>query len=394
MRLIVTYITGRHMKRIEKYRYPLMMLLFAGVSLLLAACSDEQEPDGRQRVPVELGVYMPSFVDESPTRAAFPPAGYVDYQTIYGSSGMFRYQANNVGATIGVFFKPAAEVEPTEGVFTLGVDNKWRANFQIATGKNYVYGFIPVEDVAPGLTNVEISSADYSDGATIKLKGLSTITPSDVCVIVAAARGTSETEVGDGFAVGNFEYVAEGSGGANNYVFLLFDHLYSGLRFRFSIDSDYNKLRTIKLKELRLVGYDGSTIVKDKMDVTVEMKKGASPIKNVSFAPTTGAADLTEGALLYNDGPFTLTTTPSDFIGCFAPAVSQFKLVSIYDVYDKKENLVRKDCKAENRINIFEIFGKKPERGRLFTLNLTVKPTYLYVLSDPDVDNPTISISN
>ena len=66
-------------------------------------------------------------------------------------------------------------------------------------------------------------------------------------------------------------------------------------------------------------------------------------------------------------------------------------LRSTYDVYDKKGNLVRQGCVAENRIEPAEIFGSSQlRRGWKYTIQLKLKPTYLYVMSDPDLDNPTI----
>jgi hypothetical protein len=32
------------------------------------------------------------------------------------------------------------------------------------------------------------------------------------------------------------------------------------------------------------------------------------------------------------------------------------------------------------------------QAGQLFTVNLLIQPTFLYVLSEPDLDNPTITI--
>ena len=31
--------------------------------------------------------------------------------------------------------------------------------------------------------------------------------------------------------------------------------------------------------------------------------------------------------------------------------------------------------------------------GELFTVNLLIKPTFLYVMSEPDLDNPTIVVN-
>jgi hypothetical protein len=61
-----------------------------------------------------------------------------------------------------------------------------------------------------------------------------------------------------------------------------------------------------------------------------------------------------------------------------------------YNVYDRKGNLIRKDCKAKNVLNL-PTGGLT--RGQKYTFNLTVNPTYLYVLSDPDLDNPTITVN-
>ena len=80
-------------------------------------------------------------------------------------------------------------------------------------------------------------------------------------------------------------------------------------------------------------------------------------------------------------------------------STDNFILTTTYDVYDKdtsvkpEGNLIRKDCVAENAINP-EIVERFPnlQAGELFTINLLIKPTYLYVMSDPDLDNPTITI--
>ena len=58
-------------------------------------------------------------------------------------------------------------------------------------------------------------------------------------------------------------------------------------------------------------------------------------------------------------------------------------------------NLIRKDCQAENTIDLRKWFGNDlmTTRGHSYSLTITVLPTYLYVLSDPDLDNPTLTIN-
>ena len=82
--------------------------------------------------------------------------------------------------------------------------------------------------------------------------------------------------------------------------------------------------------------------------------------------------------------------------GFFTPMVEQtndgattFTLRCTYDVYDTQGNLVRADCSAENKIAISQTFTQ----GTSYTIPLTIEPTFLYQLSDWDLDNPTIVVS-
>ena len=61
-----------------------------------------------------------------------------------------------------------------------------------------------------------------------------------------------------------------------------------------------------------------------------------------------------------------------------------------YDVYDKEGNKTRANCVAENKLPADQIVAGLNKRT---TLTLMVNPTYLYVLSDPDLDNPTVVIN-
>jgi hypothetical protein len=91
-----------------------------------------------------------------------------------------------------------------------------------------------------------------------------------------------------------------------------------------------------------------------------------------------------------------LNTSYQTFNGCFMPVGSAIlAMTSVYDVYDKKENLIRKDCTATNTKALKDILTGQTEarRGYRYIINLTVQPTYLYQLSEPDVDNPEIVIN-
>ena len=362
-------------------------IVFVAVSLpLMYSCSDDSEAEG-ERVMVELQPCAQSFVEVSPisTRAWTPPTGYYSYESM---NNMFSGQTDLINKTIGIFFTQD-DKSPEEGRFFYGSDGKWRATVQIKVATYYLYGFIPYE------SGVSASvSGTYSSGATLALNGLPTVTPSDVCVVVGAKNDTSEDDDNE-LKTGQFEYKAA-STSSDNFIFLLFDHLYSALNIKVSVGADYYALRRIKLKEMTLVPYSGGTVFSNKANVTVTLASntnGASPITGVTYAPT-GSDDEPLPIFQSVDGQ-ELQTTSTPIRGCFTPqGITKFILKSTYDVYDRKDNLIREGCTAENTIDMTKLFPSttQMQRGTMYTLNMTVEPTYLYVLSDPDLDNPTLVI--
>ena len=71
--------------------------------------------------------------------------------------------------------------------------------------------------------------------------------------------------------------------------------------------------------------------------------------------------------------------------------------VHTYDVYvidnNKIGSRVREDCVAVNDLSVLTGLASLT-RGKRTTINLTVEPTYLYQLSDDEIDNPGIKVSS
>ena len=392
--------------------FALYSLLFSAA--LLTGCSDDPEQEVlRQRVSFEAMPCTTAFKDVAKARPmdetgfltrTWNPSPYVTYETIYGSKGMFANQKNMVNKSIGVFFTNN-DGSTIEGTFSFREsDYTWRLNTEIESKTYYLYGFIPREDA----TSVSITSnGSYSNGAALTIHGLNTVTPSDVCVIVGAKNG-SDKENDGGLRMGDFEVATQAtnsSGATGNFIYLLFDHLYSALRFSFIVDDEYDELRTIKLRKLEMTAYDDiSGGVKAKYDATITLQKtsGASPIMNISFIPVEGSADVSMVSLYEWDNVAAHEvvlnpTTPTNFMGCFVPGVNaKFKIRITYDVYDKKDNLLRENSVAENTIDLYNKFTSEQlanMRGNSFDFTIKVQPTYLYVLSEPDLDNPTMTIN-
>ena len=74
--------------------------------------------------------------------------------------------------------------------------------------------------------------------------------------------------------------------------------------------------------------------------------------------------------------------------------ITTLVLTSVYDVYDTKGNKIRENCSATNTMVLKDLLTEQTltGRGKRYTVNMTIRPTYLYVLSEPDLDNPTVSV--
>ena len=391
----------------------------------LMGCSDDPETKKGEWVTVEATPCSTGFMEVdkgSTTRAWTPPEDYVLYSTIFDTNGMFKEQKDLANKTIKVFFTQGTEDKQERQVYYKESELKWKLNTELENVTSsspplQLYGFIPIED-ADG-ADVSPLYGNYSNGAVLTINGLSTVTVSDVCVIIGAKNGRGEEDdtgetvtpgVSDGIRVapGLFDIKFDNSGleEAKNHIFLLFDHIYTSLRFAFTIDPTYNALRTIRLTALELIAYSNESGggIKAKYNATITLKKnttGDSPIVgDIVFTPTgstdVGFTPLYERNEMSNDldtdnDVILNPDKPTNFMGCFVPGVNTFfKLRSTYDVFDKQGHLIREGCQAENAIDLrkkFTISGTM--HGQCYTYKIMVQPTYLYMLSEPDVDNPT-----
>ena len=93
------------------------------------------------------------------------------------------------------------------------------------------------------------------------------------------------------------------------------------------------------------------------------------------------------------EGKALSATTELELSGNIIPGCTDvLSLVTTYDVYDRKGHLVRKDCVATNKLPSSLVLSTL-KAGERQPVALTVAPTYIYVLSDPDLDNPTLTFN-
>lgn len=399
------------------------------------------EATSQLEIPIYVSMSAGLFEDgkgRQANRAWAPPTDYYLYSNLYGES--YVNQPNLGQSTIDLFMtydgtgQLPTDHNPLHARLSYNSSTeKWKLGLPhgvdetgILSGDYYAYGFVP-KDAADNATIAKLEgSSSWADGAVLTIQGLKAVA-TDPCVMIGAKHGFAvqraenvfdyydggyidKDEPADGYDDGTDErtnrlragdfrfYLNTGKTDDKinpNYLFFLFDHLYSALNISMKVDEKYDELRHIKLKglKLRTLTSDGSPY---KADVTITLRAndtGTNPITNISYDIVDDSP--TDGEIYNNSAGFPLTTAYSLFLGHFMPnGVTTLILASTYDVYDTKGNLVRKDCKATNTLLISKLFNEQDEskRGWKYTVRLVINPTYLYVMSDPDLDNPTVTV--
>ena len=406
------------------------MWLIGLVSLVSCSHDDYDGPLTEEALSIELSASALSYEEQTvmpgATRTWTPPASFYTYDALY--DGAIHYESLT-NKSIDVFLCPAAGSDSLHGRLRYSPSTEtsalWKLSIKdvkpedIPKGNYYAYGFIPRDAADSALIAKLPESSSYADGAVLTIKGMQSVT-ADASVIIGAKDGFRVTS-GEDVTDYDGSYTDDNSNGAydngsdtrtnrvrpgdfgfelknsNNYLFLLFDHLCSAMCINMRVDGDYNSLRTIKLKELYLqtATDDGPTTKKTDITVTLQANDdGSNPIQSIVFTPVPGEAS---GGTMYSSSEgLKLTTDYSMFLSHFIPhGVTKLILTSTYDVYDKNVtekhpngNLIRKNCQATNTLDLKKLVTRFEEVRREYRYNiyLTVMPTYLYTLSEPDLE--------
>jgi len=345
------------------------MILLMGC--LVFGCTSDNEGQDQQDETLQLAAYTRSYDDI--TRAAgynpFTPDGVT---------------------SIGIFMTTSPTGLPDRvGYFTYN-GHEWRSNISLKSGDYYIYGFMPGDIVNAEPSAVSPLDGDFKNGAVMTLDGLKPISKTDVCVIVGVGQTTSPS--GDNNAqLGNFRYDKKGKG--ENFVHLLMDHIYSCVQFRMKVDADYAQLRTIKLKRMEL-----RTAKISATKATITLTANTTNPLSIAWDTPTASTGMSITIFESEEGeekalPSVADAAPLLLSGNVIPGCTDdLSLVCTYDVYDRKGNLIRKDCVSTNKLpSSLDI--KYLKAGERQPIELTVAPTYLGVLSDPDLNNPDITFN-
>lgn len=409
-------------------------------------------PAGTAEIPIVVCMSAASFEDGEEEQYAarratdtewVPPTGYYLYSKLY-EEGTYVNQPDMGQSTIDLFmtqdddegactsdkplhvrlrYSPAPP--PSTSQWKMVLPNDIDENL-VEQGDYYAYGFIP-RDAADGAEidrlpklhpdDPEEPERPWADGAILTINGLKSVA-SDPCVIIGANDGPDEKNDGpskwvggsDRLRAGDFKFylsttVEPSATAPKNYLYFLFDHLYSAFSISMRVNSDYHALRHIRLKKILLQTETTSGTKPSKMNVTIRVEKndnGSNPIVgDIVYSPDESDTP-TKREIYSNSAGYPLTTDYSMFLGHFMPYnVSKIIMTSVYDVYDTNTtpehpngNLVRKDCEATNTLSMSQLFSGQTvsHRGWKYKVRLTINPTYLYMMSDPDLNNPTVVV--
>ena len=293
--------------------------------------------------------------------------------------GLTRATSDNTDWDDIHIYLTSSGTQVAEGKFGYASDTKeWSTHLKLKSGAGTfrLYGFMPDD---PSLT-ASLQNVTTVD-AQIKLENVNPLTTIDYCVVTGVRQvETASDHTSATRGMFSFDYYSY----RQNYINLFLDHLMSRLVFNMKISPTYDAVRTIKVKKMTLKLADISS-----MSVTVTFSDNHG-ISAISYFPTGAAAN---SCIIENEAK-TLTTSPAAICtGYMVPDnvfINKLELETEFEVYNKKGNKIAERT-AVNKLTepLAEL-----QRGEERTLLLTIDPSYLYVLSDPDLDNPTITIDN
>lgn len=373
------------------YRWLWSCLIAGGLLLLTGACSDRtgDEPHPSPVPQPEEGSKLELYAITRTDGAYSIP----DAETPATSVKLFLYTLTPTNENPNNYTE-------SDGSFSYN-NNQWSPATAISVKEEtqyYMYGYMP--GTLGGSVSVTASdlNGDYSKGVDLTLSNLPAITLDDIGVLVGVQRvGSTTMELPD---VKEGQYGFRSGIKGENFVNLLMAHLYAKLKLSFKLDPDYAELRSIHLKKVTL-----TSKYADGASVTVNLRDGKG-IGNPTFPSSSEGADehivtllkttdpekVLDKALVNSENPAMALDIPAY---CRPIAVEEGKtynltLTTTYDVYDTAgENLGERT--SVNKIK-FSMANVRP--GNENNIVLTVKPTYLYILSDNDLDNPVIDVGS
>jgi len=344
--------------------------------LLVSCTQDEVEPQAKE-YPVELLMGMNQHEEVNLATRALP-TGYTKFEpaTDPGKIGIFMTQKQSKAYTYS----------DISGTFTWQNSTTWKSSVSVTYDPSdatlspdyYVYGYMP----AGGTIDATMTSSDgnFETGGVMSLTNVPPVSNEDVCIITGVKAGVSDG--GTGYVdiaaadvkVGKYNFTAS----TKNSIYLLLDHIYSKFSLQMKVADKYNQLRTIKVTEMKMSASASS------ITVNVTYQNGEAP--TVSLVKGSSSTPM-ESTLLSSEKALSTTNTDLTTFYC-ASVLDYITITTKFDVYDKAAtpNKLRSGCTSTNTIKVQNL-----EKGKHYTIQSIVNPTYLYQLGQEDLNQPTVT---
>ena len=291
---------------------------------------------------------------------------------------------------IHVFLSCPSEDTKTEGFFRLHNESSsnifWTAeDLKVKPGRRtfWLYGYMPAAEDLQG---------EIVGQRQLILSGIKPMSVHDICIVTGVKSWNESVTPERGTF--DFEYINSDYNDMT-VLNLLLEHMLGHIDFKFKVGTRYSQLRDIKVTKLAI-----QTSAKSTIKATINLPEGVEGVVRITY--TSEGTDTDYKTILRDathadvghefDEAITLTTTGVE-IGSVNVAVGSglsdlYELVSTYEVYDKKGNLLSTRHATNKLSDILPVMGQSKE------ITLIVEPTYLYQLSEDDLNDPEVKIVN
>lgn len=271
----------------------------------------------------------------------------------------------------------------------------WRSTVNAVEGCKYQ---LFAHNALPGATGLTFNYAGAAN-VSLQFSGLSIFADYDPLICVASAGKTllDNPPISDYPELTKDNYdqflvetrTIDNVGSASTKVFMAMDHLMAKATVSFQVDDTYSQIRKIKITDCQIIAANGT------LEGSHNYNFMTSTLTPASWTPSgsSKSIDIMGGASATfqdtdNDGGMILTTDAKEMGWfCFLPLNGRAPSLTLsvtYNVYDLKGNCTRSEQTTQN-INLLGRVNS-PAAGNNYHVKVTVAPTYLYVLSDDDVE--------
>lgn len=285
-----------------------------------------------------------------------------------------------------------------QGIFAPQSGGLWRSTVEAELG--YTFSLYSYSRTMPTSSTPQFTYTSESD-VKIAFNGLDVLSTNDPLVCVAAsgkllpenASSDRYPDLENGkFSIGMISKVKVENVENSTRVFLAMDHLYSKATLNFRVDNTYSQFRDIRIKNIQVKTDKGTLSGSHSYNF---YRQALTLDANKAYQGSADSIDLFDGPTA--KGPeegkdYIELTTSSEELGYFyfvpVNPIPTMYLTVTYDILDKKGNVTRANQTARND-KVFSIItssGYTITPGTSYKINILVSPTYLYQLSDDDVE--------